>query len=325
MTIRGFWCFVRGAGCALLLSAPGWGQTTAANWYYSSGASGPIYYNGGGVGIGTVSPGFKLDLQSADAVTTGNHSIAWMARASTSESGVIVGYHSNGSFADYPIVRAGGLAATGLALAGDSQDQTALFIKVGGNVGIGTTNPGTNLDVAGPVRAYGDYLQAGTGNVDANLGPSVAIGYNTTNNYGTIDAAIWGTGGKPLLLQALSGGNVGIGTTNPQSKLAVNGTITTQEVVVTATGWSDYVFDQDNQLAPLTEVASFIEENHHLPGIPSAAEVAEKGVSVGEMQAKLLAKVEELTLHLIQDEKKIAALESAAQAKREPVKRHSFR
>src|SRR6185312_6032208 len=98
-------------------------------------------------------------------------------------------------------------------------------------------------------------------------------------------------------------GNVGIGTTNPQSKLAVNGTINTKEVVVTAAGWSDYVFDKDRQLAPLSEVATFIDENHHLPGIPSAAEVAEKGVSLGEMQAKLLAKIEELTLHMIDEEK----------------------
>ena len=59
-------------------------------------------------------------------------------------------------------------------------------------------------------------------------------------------------------------------------------------------GWSDYVFDAGYRLPPLGEVAEFIRENHHLPEIPSAAEGAKSGVSVGEMQAKLLAKIEGL-------------------------------
>jgi hypothetical protein len=97
----------------------------------------------------------------------------------------------------------------------------------------------------------------------------------------------------------LANGNVGIGTTNPTSKLSVNGTIQAKEVVVN-TGWSDYVFHPAYRLKPLTEVAAYIRRNHHLPGIPSEAEVRENGVSLGEMQSKLLAKIEELTLHTIQ-------------------------
>ncbi len=88
--------------------------------------------------------------------------------------------------------------------------------------------------------------------------------------------------------------------TNPQSKLAVNGNITAKDVMVTNTGWSDYVFQPGYRLPPLREVGAFIQANHHLPGIPSEAEVKAKGVSLGDMQAKLLAKVEELTLHMIQ-------------------------
>jgi len=99
--------------------------------------------------------------------------------------------------------------------------------------------------------------------------------------------------------------------------LTVNGAIGAKEVVVTNGISADYVFGPDYRLRPLTEVASFIKEHHHLPEIPSEAEVKEKGVSVGDMQAKLLAKIEELTLHMIQaDEKnrelqaRIAGLES---------------
>ena len=69
------------------------------------------------------------------------------------------------------------------------------------------------------------------------------------------------------------------------------------------TGRSDYVFRPGYRLRPLSEVSQFIQANGHLPDIPTEAEVKAKGVSLGDMQAKLLAKVEELTLHLIQQEK----------------------
>ena len=104
-------------------------------------------------------------------------------------------------------------------------------------------------------------------------------------------------------------GNVGIGTTAPQYKLSVNGTIGAKEVIITNTGWADYVFGPDYRLKPLKEIASFVQANHHLPGIPTAAEVQENGISVGEGQSKLLAKVEELTLHMIQAEERNDRLE----------------
>jgi hypothetical protein len=94
---------------------------------------------------------------------------------------------------------------------------------------------------------------------------------------------------------------VGIGTINPQHLLHVAGTIGAEEVLITSTG-ADYVFDPGYKLKPLSEVASYIEANHHLPDIPSADEVKQKGMGVGEMEAKLLAKVEELTLHMIQQD-----------------------
>lgn len=97
-------------------------------------------------------------------------------------------------------------------------------------------------------------------------------------------------------------GSVGIGTTNLTHKLAVKGTIRANEVIVD-TGWADYVFAEDYDLAPLSEVEAHIEENGHLPNIPSASDVATNGVSLGEMQSLLLVKIEELTLHQIRQEK----------------------
>ncbi|MFJ1288321.1 hypothetical protein, partial [Acinetobacter baumannii] len=86
--------------------------------------------------------------------------------------------------------------------------------------------------------------------------------------------------------------------------LSVNGNIKTQKLIVTQTGWSDYVFAPGYQLKPLIEVGKFIHENRHLPDIPSEKEVKEKGMDVGENQALLLKKIEELTLYIIELDKK---------------------
>jgi hypothetical protein len=118
-----------------------------------------------------------------------------------------------------------------------------------------------------------------------------------------------------------SAGDVGIGTTNPVSKLAVNGNITAKDVMVTNTGWSDFVFRPGYRLRPLSEVNAFIQANHHLPDIPTEAEVKEKGVSLGEIQAKLLAKVEELTLHMIQADDRNNRLEEQNQELRNRIAR----
>ena len=101
-------------------------------------------------------------------------------------------------------------------------------------------------------------------------------------------------------LAITSSGNIGIGTENPQNKLDVNGTIRATEVKVEALPWADFVFDKDYKLPTLQEVENHINEHKHLPDIPSKKDVNENGVSLGEMQAKLLQKIEELTLYAIE-------------------------
>ncbi|GHT03423.1 hypothetical protein AGMMS49525_08470 [Bacteroidia bacterium] len=118
----------------------------------------------------------------------------------------------------------------------------------------------------------------------------------------------WGTGNSTYM--TIKQGNVGIGKADPTNKLDVNGIIHAKEVKVDNTGWADFVFNEDYKLRPLSEVNSFIQENKHLPEIPSASEVQKEGVNLGEMQTKLLQKVEELTLYLIQQNNTMQELRS---------------
>ena len=98
---------------------------------------------------------------------------------------------------------------------------------------------------------------------------------------------------------------LGIGTTAPKEALSVNGKIRAQEVKVETANWPDYVFADGYQLPSLKETAEFIEKNKHLPGVPKATEIEKDGQSLGEMNKILMRKVEELTLHLIEKDKKI--------------------
>ena len=106
-------------------------------------------------------------------------------------------------------------------------------------------------------------------------------------------------------------GNIGIGTTDTKGyKLAVNGKILAQEVKVEVSPWPDYVFSKSYQLSTLLETEKHIKEKGHLPGIPSAEEVKANGIDLGEMDAKLLQKIEELTLHLIDIKKETDLLKT---------------
>jgi hypothetical protein len=112
------------------------------------------------------------------------------------------------------------------------------------------------------------------------------------------------------VLLATTSGNVGIGTTNPGSyKLAVEGTIGARRVKVTQATWADYVFDSSYQLASLHQVEKYIQTNKHLPDVPSAAEVKKGGLDLGDNQAVLLKKIEELTLYIIEQNKRMESLE----------------
>lgn len=109
------------------------------------------------------------------------------------------------------------------------------------------------------------------------------------------DNAIIGPG---LSTSELTGFNNGVAS--GKLKLLVNGTVGAKEFRCSLTQWSDFVFDSDYKLKPLSEVESFIQANKHLPEVPSEKEVVENGVAMGEMLKIHMQKIEELTLYMIE-------------------------
>ena len=181
-----------------------------------------------------------------------------------------------------------------------------------GNVGIGTRSPFSLFHVNG-VASFrtANYTD---GYVSINPGTSTTQGYINWWKPGNVRVAYMGhndgasANNLALNLESsnfvINGGNVAIGTQDPKGyKLAVNGNIRAKEIKVEATNWPDYVFAKEYQLPSLAETEKHVKEKGHLPGIPSAQDVKENGIDLGEMNAKLLQKIEELTLHLIKMEK----------------------
>ena len=105
-------------------------------------------------------------------------------------------------------------------------------------------------------------------------------------------------------------GNVGIGTNNTEGyKLAVAGSVIAESVKIKLQAeWPDYVFSSGYKLPSLMETEKFIQQNGHLPGMPDAAEIQQEGVDLGEMNARLLQKLEEQTLYIIEMNKQLVEL-----------------
>lgn len=137
--------------------------------------------------------------------------------------------------------------------------------------------------------------------------PSIDELLNNSDNLPSGET-VWNTSGSNI---SYSDGNVGIGIDNPDAPLTVKGQIHTQEVKVDLDGVlvPDYVFKKEYNLKTLEEVQLFINEHGHLPNIPSAEEFAKEGMELKQMNLKLLEKIEELTLYIIEQEKSQKALE----------------
>ena len=209
-----------------------------------------------------------------------------------------------------------------------SNDTLRMFIDTTGYVGIGTDEPFQKFHVVGgnimisktadraPGSTNGSLFFGGEVTTD-NLFGNYGIEYvnNPTEGYGL---NFWqpytstNTTRNNILFLSDSLGFVGIGTNHPKAKLSVDGMVLAKSIKVStdAVYWPDFVFSPEHKRMSLGDLETYITANHHLPGVPSAAEVKEQeGVILEEMNAILLQKVEELTLYVIELQKRIEVLE----------------
>lgn len=194
---------------------------------------------------------------------------------------------------------------------------------VDGNIGIGTITPSTRLQI--PVGNDASYTTHGFIQTGITTGWNMVIDDNEilARNNGLENELFIQRDGGDILLCALELGSVGIGLTAGTSipagyLFAVDGKIIGEEVrIQNSNNWPDYVFADHYQLMPLEELSLSIEQHKHLPNIPSAEVVAREGILVGDMQKKIMEKIEELTLYILdlheinkQQQQEIEALQS---------------
>lgn len=192
-------------------------------------------------------------------------------------------------------------------------------------IGIGTTNPEHKLQVDGKIHSSS--LETGWIKAIGITNTAVISGYGP---YLRLDAKDRGTIVDEKSFYIVESGRVGIGLRNPEAKLhvagdmkattgtfsgnlsaangAFSGDLSANRVRLNVGTFPDYVFAQDYDLMPLEQVEAYIKAHKHLPKVPSAAKVIKEGMNVGQMNILLMEKVEELTLHTIEQHKQIKLL-----------------
>lgn len=290
--------------------------------YNGSSFNSPLFTfsTAGSLGIGIISPSEKLEVDGNIRINGSNY-LGYFKSNLNTWAEITVENQSGPS--DTPVkahlkvqdnqVELGSRTSHAVHI-GAGDDQSHLVIMPTGNIGVGTISPSSLL-----------HVNTSDQNTDFSL----------TNTFGT-------TGRNRILLGIVDrtwqiendgaldifkirdadansdrfvidySGNVGIGTIAPDAKLTVKGDIHAQEVNVDLLGAvaPDFVFEEDYKLKSLEETEAYIQAHEHLPEIPSAAEMEANGLELKEMNLKLLQKVEELTLHLIEQNKELKKQEN---------------
>lgn len=275
------------------------------------------YYNEGRVGIGTNDPNALLQISSGDSQnllnltnTTGGTAYQEIYSGTTGHLTLGLVGGGNGEQEGQAIF----WNRKNARLVFGTNDLDRMTIRANGNVGIGTQVPGTKLDVNGSMRSsnltVGNDLKFMTNSnrpiefIKPGLSTGGAFIYAdfwaSSSEFNFIEFRRGSTGMKFRVTQ---GGNVWAA-----------GKITTREVEVTLASFPDYVFRPGYDLMSLSEVDQFIQANGHLPNMPTEAEVVENGLNLGDINVKLVEKMEELTLHLIEKDKEVKAMEARLKA-----------
>ena len=292
-----------------------------------NGIPGPLYLQdsgghlimkgGGNFGIGQPFPSASLDL-FGDAKFRGTDYVT----------------HINFSVDENSYFRGG--KANSKVFISDQNTGGTIINANGGNVGIGIDTPLQKLHIGnngnlrldgneGTYTTFNTYAGSGTSNAIFQIDPSPGTvtsastirlfrSVNTSADVGLMIFKGNGTTQHNHLFQGKGDsfmsldGNLGVGTVNTKGyKFAVKGNIGAEEIEVRTNYWADFVFDNDYLLRPLEQVEEFINNNGHLPDIPSEEEAISTPLNLGEMDVLLLQKIEELTLYTLEQEKKIAS------------------
>ncbi len=281
----------------------------------------------GNVGIGTTSPSGTLHLNSAAVTELYMTSTAAAPEAAIRGNSTtwLFGYGGAPGQEDISMGTQDGTGSRTLSFAAGGKRR--MRVAANGFVGIGTTTPsGTlHLNSAAVTEMYMTSTAAAPEAAIRGNSATWLFGYGGAPGQEDISMGTQdGTGSRTLSFAAggkqrmrvAANGNVGIGTSSPGYLLDVNGDAningTLKVASVSTHVWSiapDYVFEKEYKLNSLEHVEKYVNENKHLPEIPSAKEIKEKGMDLAEMNLKLLKKVEELTLYSIRQEKRTIAQE----------------
>lgn len=306
---------------------------TNRDLYFRHGESGDpnfILSDDGKVGIGSTSPYSKLDVvdiknSGEHLMTVRNHTVS-----TNSSSGIaLINSTANGAISGARLISKRRTSGVDVDFNvqlydGVGMNQRLTILGTNGNVGIGTANPNTKLEINGSaVAPLGDnnattsMVFSGTNNwkgmvwTDQNGNGRKALRYDQQSGF-LVFSDLTASGHYNNRLVLHNNGNVGIGTDNPDSKLTIDGGIHSQEVIVdieAGTG-PDYVFEEDYNLISLEETKAYIQENKHLPEVPSAKVMESEGVELRDMSLLLLKKIEEMTLHQIELMEEVKALKA---------------
>lgn len=302
--------------------------------YSKWGAVNPSTIENENIGIGISDPISKLQVMGDISSSGNNQKIGFDTNDKFnfgSSSFARYGMSISTSLAGEPLVSHSGYFGLNFF----TNDLERMKIGHNGNVGIGLNDPVSKLQVMGDISSSGNNQKIG---FDTN--DKFNVGSGSVARYGMSIST--NTAGEPIVshsgyfginfftndserIKIRIDGNVGIGSTDPDEKLTVKGKIHAEEVRIDLSVPADYVFQKyytgtsdlksDYVMPTLAEIEQFTKKNNHLPNIPSAQEIQDKGLQLGEMSNALLQKIEELTLYIIEQNKRIEILETKLNGK----------